>query len=448
VRKAWLALTIAAALAGGAGGAVVLRDDQQAAPGASPGPSPTADPVRTALLEAAATTGPPPSPAVIAARLAAPLRDVRLGGRTAVSVVDVATGTVLLSRDADRMVLPASTVKIPTAVAALSVLGPDRRFVTRVTTGPRPDAVVLVGGGDPTLRGTVGNIPGAATLKGLAATVRTARKGMAVRTVVVDDTLFTGPRTGPAWKPSYVTAGSVAPVSAMEVDGGRTSDEPSAARVADPALQAARQLARLLGAKTVVRGRVPAGAAELGRASSPPVATLVELMLTRSDNDLAEALGRHVAIAARQPASFAGAANAVSASLARILGNAEGLALRDSSGLSRLNRLRPSTLTQLLATVADDASFGPLVSGLPVAGFDGTLSERYRKGPAGVAAGAVRAKTGTLDGVSALAGLVRTRSGRLLAFDLTADGVPLGATSAAQAALDRVAAALASCGCQ
>jgi D-alanyl-D-alanine carboxypeptidase/D-alanyl-D-alanine-endopeptidase (penicillin-binding protein 4) len=59
----------------------------------------------------------------------------------------------------------------------------------------------------------------------------------------------------------------------------------------------------------------------------------------------------------------------------------------------------------------------------------------------------VRAKTGTLDGVSALAGLVTTRSGAVLAFDITADGVPDGGTSAAEAALDRVAAALATCGC-
>jgi D-alanyl-D-alanine carboxypeptidase/D-alanyl-D-alanine-endopeptidase (penicillin-binding protein 4) len=82
-----------------------------------------------------------------------------------------------------------------------------------------------------------------------------------------------------------------------------------------------------------------------------------------------------------------------------------------------------------------------------VAGFDGTLERRYRKGPGLPAAGVVRAKTGTLNGVSALAGLVRTRDGRLLAFDFTADSVPLSLALASQTALDRLAAALAGCGC-
>jgi D-alanyl-D-alanine carboxypeptidase/D-alanyl-D-alanine-endopeptidase (penicillin-binding protein 4) len=446
VRKAWLGVLVVAVLAAGAGTAVVLYDETDRPSAAAPSPSPTPDVVRTPLLEPAADRAPVPTRAGLLRALSAPLRQPRLGARTAVVVVDVATGATLLSRGADRAVVPASTAKIPTAVAALSVLGPDRRLVTRVTTGADASTVVLVGGGDPTLRGTVGSVAGAASLRDLA--VATRRKGVKVRTVVVDDSLFTGPRTGPGWKPSYVTAGSVTPVSALEVDGGRTSDEPSAPRSSDPALQAGRQLAALLGARSVVRGRAPAAATELARVQSPPMATLVELMLVRSDNDLAEALGRHVALASRLPATFEGEAAAVAAAVRPLLGGGGELGLRDTSGLSRLNRLRPDLLTRLVARAVADEAYGPLVTGLPVAGFDGTLSERYRTGPARVAAGAVRAKTGTLDGVSALAGLVRTRSGRLLAFDLTADGVPLGATGGAAAALDRVAAALASCGCR
>ena len=124
-----------------------------------------------------------------------------------------------------------------------------------------------------------------------------------------------------------------------------------------------------------------------------------------------------------------------------------GVALADGSGLSRLDRLEPAALTALLARAGTEDRLAPLLSGLPVAGFDGTLARRFRTGASVPAAGVVRAKTGTLNGVSALAGLVRTADGRLLAFDLTADAVPLGATRGAEAALDRLAAVLASCGC-
>ena len=60
--------------------------------------------------------------------------------------------------------------------------------------------------------------------------------------------------------------------------------------------------------------------------------------------------------------------------------------------------------------------------------------------------GTVRAKTGTLLGVHALAGTVVTTDGRLLAFAVVADGS--GSDAAAEAALDEFAAALAACGCQ
>jgi D-alanyl-D-alanine carboxypeptidase/D-alanyl-D-alanine-endopeptidase (penicillin-binding protein 4) len=171
---------------------------------------------------------------------------------------------------------------------------------------------------------------------------------------------------------------------------------------------------------------------------------LVEDMHTRSDNDHAEAQGRQTALASKLPATFDGVAAAIAATLK---GVGVEVGLRDASGLSPLDRLRPSAVTALLVKAATDPRYAPVLSGLPVAGFDGTLADRYRTGPTRVAAGEVRAKTGTLNGVSALAGLVVTRDGRLLAFDLTADGVALGATAAAQKALDRVATALASCGC-
>ena len=406
-------------------------------------------PTRTPLLADPGDGAPLPSAAGLARALAPALADPALGGAVALSVVDATTRQVLLERSAATGAVPASTIKIATAVAALSVLPVDSRFTTRVVAGSRPGEVVLVGGGDPLLAGKhpLRGYPGAARLADLAAVLLKA--GVPVRRVLVDDSLFAGPRLGPGWKAGYVGGGDVAPVSALSVDGGRAARGEHAARVADPALEAGRQLAGLLGVQTPVTRTVAApGAAPLATVRSPPVAQVVEAMLGRSDNDVAESFGRHIALARGLPATFDGEAQAVADVVSALVGPGGRPVLRDTSGLSPLDRVAPAALTRLLATAAPDARFGPLLSGLPIAGFDGTLTKRYRSGPAAAAAGLVRAKTGTLSGVGALAGFVRTRGGRLLAFDLTANGVPANGTTAAQGALDRVAAVLAGCGCQ
>jgi D-alanyl-D-alanine carboxypeptidase/D-alanyl-D-alanine-endopeptidase (penicillin-binding protein 4) len=275
-----------------------------------------------------------------------------------------------------------------------------------------------------------------------------------VERVLVDDTLYSGPALGPGWKPTYVTEGNVAPVTALMVDAGRVRPGRSA-RVPDPALAAGQAFARMLGGTaTVARGTAPVGAQELASVDGPPVSALVERMLAASDNDLAESLARQVALAQGQPASFPGVAAALSSASAQVLERAGvpagAVRLVDGSGLSREDALAPGALTRLLTslTAGDPGRLAPLLTGLPVGGFSGTLSDRYRTGPQVAGAGVVRAKTGTLMGVSALAGLVRTAEGRLLAFALSAGAVPEGGTRAAEAALDRLAASFASCGCR
>jgi D-alanyl-D-alanine carboxypeptidase/D-alanyl-D-alanine-endopeptidase (penicillin-binding protein 4) len=440
VRGRWVAAGAVVVLAAAGTTAVVLRPE--VADLATPAPTTSPEAVRTPLL-AEQPDVPAPTAAGVRRALTAAARDRALG-TLGLSVVDAETGQAVLELGADRPATPASTAKIVTAVAALSVLDPGAALTTRLVQGA-PGDLVLVGGGDPSLVGAhpVTDGLGGGSLAALAGTA----KGRVVKRVVVDDSLFTGPTLGPSWKPGYVTGGDVAPVGALMVDGGRESKE--GPRAADPALAAGRQLAALLHVKTVVRGRAPAGAVEVGHVESAPVERLVEAMLTRSDNDLAEALGRQVALATKGPASFAGEVAATQAALEPLLRHASvspsAFALHDASGLSPKDTVQPGALSRLLAAAAQDPRFGPLLSGLPVAGFDGTLAKRYRTSPA---AGEVRAKTGTLNGVSALAGLVRTRDGAVLAFAFTANGIPLTGTLQAQAALDRLATVLAACGCR
>ena len=120
----------------------------------------------------------------------------------------------------------------------------------------------------------------------------------------------------------------------------------------------------------------------------------------------------------------------------------------DGSGLSHLDRVTARMLAAILAkaTSPEFPELRPILSGLPVARYSGTLTDRYANPAAGGSgAGVVRAKTGTLTGVNTLAGLAVDVDGRLLAFSVVADATPKSAP--AEAALDRVAAAIAGCGC-
>jgi D-alanyl-D-alanine carboxypeptidase/D-alanyl-D-alanine-endopeptidase (penicillin-binding protein 4) len=163
---------------------------------------------------------------------------------------------------------------------------------------------------------------------------------------------------------------------------------------------------------------------------------------------LAEALARQVALARHLPASFDGSAKAVQAVLTDAHVNLGGVTLVDGSGLSRQDRIPAGVLAAVVrgASDGDLGNAAGLLSGLPVAGFDGTLADRGDSDPK-TFPGSVRAKTGTLLGVHALAGTVVTEDGRLLAFALLADG-STGSETAAESALDDVATQLARCGCR
>ncbi|GIH98246.1 D-alanyl-D-alanine carboxypeptidase/D-alanyl-D-alanine endopeptidase [Planobispora takensis] len=421
-------------------------------PVASPEPPPV--PVVTAgPVLAAGGNGPLPPKGTLTRRLTEALGDPALGESVGAAVVDAESGTLLFGSGQDTGITPASTTKLVTSVAALASLGADSRLATRVVRGSSPSSIILVGGGDPTLtRATPDSslYPRPASLATLASRTAKALKAAGTTKVSVgyDDGLYTGPRTAASWKPGYVPEGSVAPVTALMVDSGKVAPG-DRQRVADPSTTAYAAFASLLrkngitvANKAARRTRAIVSAEEIARVESAPVYTLVERALTLSDNDLSEALARQVALKEGQPASFDGGAAAVLAVLTRLKA-ADGVRVFDGSGLSPKNRITPAALARLVAVAASPANphLHPVISGMPVAGFSGTLGHRFGKSDS--AYGLVRAKTGTLDGVSTLAGLTTTKDGRLVTFAFMADDVPAG-WGKAEAALDRLAASVVS----
>jgi D-alanyl-D-alanine carboxypeptidase/D-alanyl-D-alanine-endopeptidase (penicillin-binding protein 4) len=333
----------------------------------------------------------------------------------------------------------------------LTTVDPESTLATTVVAGSTPGEVVLVGGGDPTLTraATSPSYPGAASVATLAAQVQAALGGQRVTRVVVDGSLYSGPLTASGWQPADAPSSYASPITAAMVDGGRVTAT-STNRSGTPATDAGRALAAALGAPgaAVVQGTAPAGARTLGTVHSAPIARIVEQALSQSDNVLAEALARQVAIARHLPATFEGSAQGVLAALQQDGFDVTGVTMHDGSGLSRLDqvppRLEAALLTRAAAGKLPRAS--AVLSGLSVAGYDGTLADRGDQDPA-TQPGAVRAKTGTLAGVHGLAGTVVTKDGRLLAFSVVADQ-STASDAAAEKAIDQVAAALAGCGCR
>ena len=414
-------------------------------------------PAELAGSVAAVDEGGQVDPALLAARIRPLLRPRTLGRHYTVLVTDLATGRPLFRQGA-AAVTPASTTKLLTSTAALESLGPMTTFRTTVRRVPETNEVILVGGGDPFLasspRRSSGSYPERADIRTLAR--RTApelrKQGLSQVRLSYDDSYFTGPGVNPAWPDDYVPDGVVPPIGALWVDQGQSDS--GFGYVDDPAGDAASDFAKALrGAGIRVRPRVvrrvsPPTAEEVAVVSSAPLGEIVERTLEVSDNQAAEVLARHVGLAERQQGSFTAGTAAVLDVLARLGVEVEGTRLYDGSGLSRRNVVRPAALTGVLRIAASEQhpDLRHLITGLPVAGFTGSLQARFDRGP-DEARGRVRAKTGTLTGVHGLAGVAEDVAGGRMAFAVVADRVPLAKTLDARLLIDRIAGRLGACRC-
>ncbi|MGY2700677.1 D-alanyl-D-alanine carboxypeptidase/D-alanyl-D-alanine endopeptidase [Nocardioides sp. HB32] len=392
--------------------------------------------VRTPAPVVAAATG-TPDPAKVRRAVAGLLEDSDLGPHVLATVAGL-DGTLLYTRGTGEAT-PASTLKLLTTTAALETLGPDHTFDTTVVADGRH--VVLVGGGDPLLSH--------ADLRRLARQAA-PQLGGKVR-VGFDTSLFSGPAVNPHWPDTYVPEGVVAPIEPLWVDEGRTNG--GFGRATDPAAAAAREFAaELTRAGVTVVGtpeerRAPDAASRLAVVTSKPLGLIVEHTLATSDNEAAEVIARQVGLATSGVGSSVAGVAGVLDTLDALGVPTTGAVVHDGSGLSREDRLDPDTLTAVLETAgsAGHPELRSVLTGLPVAGFTGSLEYRFDAGDPG--RGLVRAKTGTLSGVTGLAGTVIDRDGTPMVFALLVDRVALVDTLGARAALDDVTSALADCRC-
>jgi D-alanyl-D-alanine carboxypeptidase/D-alanyl-D-alanine-endopeptidase (penicillin-binding protein 4) len=278
-------------------------------------------------------------------------------------------------------------------------------------------------------------------------------------TVLLDDSLFSGPALNPSWSSDDVAAGETAPLFPLALGSARFNPAVTTGpRPQDAALDAARRFAEVLRAAgapegltvaaNVARGKGQA-AQVLASADSATVRQQVDLMLEVSDNYLAEALGRMTALKTGLEGSNDGARMAVQAQLEELGVDAGKMRLADVSGLALDNRVTARQFSEVVRAITSgtDTRLRAALAGFPVAGLTGTLGDRYADAATAGGAGLVRAKTGTLNSVIALSGYVVDADGRLLVFSFIGNGLTPGAAGN-KAALDRSASVLASCGCR
>lgn len=395
----------------------------------------------------------------IAARLPTRSQHKEIGSNFAVNVVDVASGDQIWSYRPTAALLPASNMKIITAVNALRAMGPDKRFTTQVYSLGR-GKVLLVGGGDATLGST-----GITKLAKKAAKKISAdpalvpnlvqpkpyrpstcvRKGKTVKStkkrpcplvtpaprrqvkVFVDDSLYPTPTRGPGWTGGHEPS-VVRPVRALAIDGDYSMD---AAANAGAMLANALRKRGLYGIYKAHRTN-HAGTTLLSSYTGARLADQLSYMLQVSENNVAEMMYRNTAIAKGYYPTWQNSEKAALDSLQDLGVPTAGLALKDGSGVSRSDRMTTVTETGLLSNIADRTNHPELESiyyggSLPLAGRTGTLSAstgRYTTSPTSCAAGRIRAKTGTLFDTVALSGLTVGTDGKLKAFSIIVNSRP------------------------
>ena len=382
------------------------------------------------------------------------LADPRLGGGVTAYVIDANSGKVLVNVNGEQPMIPASTLKIFTGIAAMNVLGVQTRFETVIKR--EGTQLTIIGGGDPTLVSQTpenwrGKPPGSEQPPSLdqLADLAVAAIGQPTESFVVnfDDSLFADPEAHESWPDQYIRTGEVAPAQGLIMDFGINDSE---AVMKDPAKSAAQYFADALTARGIpatLGERKIAGdtASVLTSIKSATVTDIVERMITTSNNTMAEFLAHHIG-GANGEYTYDSGAKATTGAIGAAQIDMTGVKILDGSGLSRSNRASAKSLVSALSysNETEGAAWANL-SGLPVAGISGTLVDRYDVGESG--RGTVRAKTGTLSKVVSLSGTLVDESGDLLIFTFMANEVPSG-TKQGEAALDEVVKALVQCGCR
>ena len=319
----------------------------------------------------------------------------------AMVLMDLKSGQVVYSRDANGLRKPASTLKIMSAFSALEYLPADKTFNTSIYKTDIKNVFQIVGDFDPSI---TPSLKLAKDLKFVWSDnlVNQIRKNAKSRYLKIRYYGLTD-RTRTNMNNFFRKVGYRITWEALNYDN-------STSHLAE----------------------------QIYSSTSPNLNEILHYTLLFSDNWVADYLAKSAAAAAGYGYSAAGIESVFTEVLAKYSLTAGNVNALDGSGLSHENRISANTLVQVLATMYSNPKFDGAIQGLPVGGISGTLIHRFIK-TAPQAVGLVHAKTGSIHGVVSLAGFIDSADHKYV-FAIIADRLrySFAAESAARATIDKL----------
>ena len=380
-----------------------------------------------------------------------------------VLIVNPRTGDTLYSKNAGKLFMPASNMKIITSAAALTLLGPEYHYrTTFLTDGEVRDSLLdgsllVIGRGDPTvsdrMRGTATTVMDALADSLRAHGIRQISGSLARVGNAFPDSIY-----GYGWEwddlGEYYGAGvdelifneGMAPTKLRPLpDTVRDSLYSGPAK--DPAkayLDALRDalVRKSIGLDGGVRDSIlpaPFKMDTLFVLVSPPLRDILPALMKPSQNQIAEILLRTIGLERGGLGTADSARKIVGQQLLAWGVQPDGFVIRDGSGLSDQDLLTPETIVRVLDRIQRDTAFAAYYNSMPIAGVDGTIDTRMKGTPA---EGNVHAKTGTLAKARSLSGYVTTADGERLIFSILANNTTTPSLAVTRVA-DQIAASLA-----
>lgn len=380
-----------------------------------------------------------------------------------VLIVNPRTGDTLYSRNAGKLFMPASNMKIITSAAALTLLGPDYRYrTTFLTDGEVRDSLLdgnllVIGRGDPTvsdrMRGTATTV-----MDALADSLRAHRIRQISGSLARVGNAFPDSIYGYGWEwddlGEYYGAGVDELIFNEGMAPTKLRPPPDTARdslysgpAKSPAKAYLEALHDALVRKSIrmdgtVRDSVlstPFKMDTLFVLVSPPLRDILPALMKPSQNQIAEILLRTIGLERGGLGTADSARKIVGKQLLAWGVQPDGFVIRDGSGLSDQDLLTPETIVRVLDRIQRDTAFAAYYNSMPIAGVDGTIDTRMKGTPA---EGNVHAKTGTLSKARSLSGYVTTADGERLIFSILANNTTTPGSAVTHVA-DVIAAALA-----